>query len=59
MAKAPFEKSKMDRETKGVREGSKREEAFDRKQKAAPKAAPLFAKKFACGGAVKKGGRGR
>lgn len=28
----PFEKSKKDREPKGMKEGSKREEALDRKQ---------------------------
>lgn len=38
----PFEKSKKDKEPKGMREGSKREEAFDRKQmKQAPKKAPV------------------
>lgn len=37
MAKFPFEKSKKDKEIKGKgREGSKKEEAFDAKQKRAP-----------------------
>jgi hypothetical protein len=30
---AKFEKSKADKETKGMKEGSKKEEAFDKKQK--------------------------
>lgn len=52
MKKNPFEKSKKDVEIKGKgREGSPREEKFDRKQM---KAAPAFAR----GGAVKKAGRG-
>lgn len=32
----PFEKSGKDKEPKGMKEGSKREEAFDRKQAKAP-----------------------
>lgn len=39
MAKKPmgaFEKSKKDKEPKGMKEGSKREEALDRKQMKAP-----------------------
>lgn len=37
MAKAnPFEKSKRDKESKGMKEGSKKEEAFDRKQMKKP-----------------------
>lgn len=42
--KVPFEKSKKDVERKGMKEGSKREEAFDRKQ----------VQKLACGGVVGK-----
>lgn len=60
MAKVPFEKSKKDVEPKGMKEGSRREEAFDKKQKA--KVVPPFAKgpaAFAKGGCVKKAGRGR
>jgi len=33
-----FEKSKKDKEPKGLKEGSKREEALDRRQAAAKKA---------------------
>lgn len=51
MAKNPFEKSKRDVEPKGMKEGSRREEALDRKQ---AKAKPM---PFAKGGAV-KGKRG-
>ena len=40
----PFEKSKRDVEPKGMKEGSKKEEAFDRRQ----------AKGYKCGGKVKK-----
>ena len=47
MAKFPFEKSKKDKEPKGMKEGSKKEEALDRKQ---AKGMPSK-----CGGAVKKG----
>ena len=36
----PFEKSKKDVEPKGMREGSRKEEALDKKQ-AAKKAAPM------------------
>ena len=39
-----FEQSKKDKEPKGMKEGSKKEEAFDRKQ----------AKGFKCGGMAKK-----
>jgi hypothetical protein len=62
MAFKPFEKSKADREPKGMKEGSKREEKFDAKQMkgispkgkgVAPKGNP-----FAKGGVVKKAGRG-
>lgn len=42
MAKVPFERSKKDKETKGMKEGSRREEALDRKQSG--KTAPPFAK---------------
>ena len=53
MAKIPFEKSKRDVEPKGVKEGSRREEALDKKQ---AKGKPM---PFAKGGAVKgkRGGR--
>jgi len=49
---AMFEKSSKDKDTKAVtakygKEGSKKEEAFDKKQAGNP-----FAKKFAKGGAV-------
>ena len=44
----PFEKSKKDVEPKGMKEGSKKEEAFDFKQ----------AKGMKCGGGVKKMARG-
>ena len=45
MAKLPFEKSKKDKEVKGKgKEGSKREEAFDVKQKKIPG--------FKCGGKI-------
>ena len=37
MATKPFEKSPKDKEPKGMKEGSRREEAFDRKQKAPAK----------------------
>jgi hypothetical protein len=48
MAKpVPFEKSKRDVEPKGMREGSKREEALDRKQ--AKSKVPSFLKKAKCG----------
>ena len=60
MAFKPFEKSKADKEPKGMKEGSKREEKLDAKQ-AKGKVAPPFAKgvaAFAKGGAVKKGKRG-
>lgn len=30
--KMPFEKSKKDKEPRGMKEGSKKEEAYDRKQ---------------------------
>jgi hypothetical protein len=62
MAFKPFEKSKADKEPKGMKEGSKREEKFDAKQMkgispkgkgVAPKAMP-----FAKGGVVRKGSRG-
>lgn len=43
----PFEKSKKDIEPKGMKEGSKREEALDRKQKKRPMQA------FKCGGKVR------
>lgn len=51
----PFEKSAKDKDTKAVtkkygKEGSAKEEAFDKKQAKMPA--------FKCGGAVKKGGRG-
>ena len=45
---AAFEKSKKDVEPKGMKEGSKKEEAFDAKQ----------AKGMKCGGGVKKMARG-
>lgn len=35
--KMPFEKTKADREPRGLREGSAREEAFDRRQMKAAK----------------------
>ena len=68
MAANPFERSKADREPKGMKEGTKREEKFDAKQMkgispkgkgVAPKGNP-FAKAapFAKGGVVKKGSRG-
>ena len=68
MAFKPFEKSKADKEPKGMKEGSKREEKFDAKQMkgispkgkgVTPKGNP-FAKAapFAKGGVVKKAGRG-
>lgn len=54
MAKFPFEKSKKDVEVRGKgKEGSKREERFDARQKAAPVGAPAFKK-----GGVVKGKRG-
>ena len=40
---APFEMSKKDKEPKGMKEGSKKEEAFDKKQAKAPMGNP-FAK---------------
>lgn len=40
---AKFEKSKKDKEPKGMKEGAKKEEALDRKQAG-----------FKCGGAVRK-----
>lgn len=52
-AKKGFEKSAKDKEPRGMKEGSKKEEAFDKKQMGNP-----FAKKgvpaFKCGGKVKK-----
>ena len=43
--KKPFEKSAKDKEPKGMREGSKREDALDRKQAKAPAGkAPPFLK---------------
>ena len=51
MAGFPFEKSKKDVEKKGVKEGSKRDMAFDKKQ--GGKKSPPFAK-----GGMKKGARG-
>ena len=68
MAFKPFEKSKADREPKGMKEGSRKEERLDAKQMkgispkgkgVAPKGNP-FAKAttFAKGGIVKKGSRG-
>ena len=61
MAFKPFERSKKDVEVKGKgKEGSKKEEAFDKLQ--AKGKAPVFAKGkapvFAKGGPVKKCGRG-
>ncbi len=54
MAFKPFEKSKADKEPKGMKEGSRREEKFDAKQmKGKGKPMP-----FAKGGAVKKASRG-
>lgn len=55
MAFKPFEKSKADKEPKGVKEGSRREEKFDAKQMKGKAAKPM---PFAKGGAVKKSGRG-
>lgn len=46
----PFEKSKADKEPKGMREGSKKEMAFDKKQMKAPAAKGKFP-------AFKKGGK--
>ena len=68
MAFKPFEKSKADREPKGMKEGSRKEERLDAKQvkgispvnkNITPKNNP-FTKTtpFAKGGAVKKGSRG-
>jgi hypothetical protein len=71
MAFKPFEKSKADREPRGMKEGSPREEKLDARQARsgispkgkgvapAPKGNP-FAKAapFAKGGVVKKAGRG-
>lgn len=55
MAFKPFEKSKKDVEVKGKgKEGSKKEEAFDKFQ-AKGEAKPM---PFAKGGMVKKGSRG-
>ena len=52
---APFEMSKKDKEPKGMKEGSKKEEALDKKQ--AKGKAPMFKKgvapAFKCGGKVK------
>ena len=59
MAFKPFEKRKADKEPKGMKEGSRREEALDRKQAKAP--AGRSAGKplpFAKGGAVKLTGFG-
>lgn len=54
MAFKPFEKSKADKEPKGMKEGSRKEEMLDAKQmKGKGKPMP-----FAKGGAVKKAGRG-
>ena len=53
MAKMPFEKSKKDKEPKGMKEGSRREEALDKKQSKG-KVAPPFAKGPS---AFKKGGK--
>ena len=62
MAFKPFERSKADKEPKGMKEGSRKEEAFDRKQaKAVPKGISPKGKgvmPFAKGGPVKKSGRG-
>lgn len=62
MAFKPFEKSKADKEPKGMKEGSRREEKFDvRQMKAPPKGISPKGKgaiPFAKGGAVKKGSRG-
>lgn len=61
MAFKPFEKSKADKEPKGMKEGSRKEEKFDAKQMKAPRGNPFAkaaAKPFAKGGAVKKAGRG-
>ena len=64
MAFKPFEKSKADKEPKGMKEGSKREEKFDAKQMKAVAGPKGFAAKvskpkpFAKGGAVKKADRG-
>ena len=44
MAFKPFEKSSKDKEKKGMKEGSKKEEAFDFKQK-----------RFAAGGKISHG----
>lgn len=43
---AKFEKSKADKEPKGMKEGSKKEEALDKKQSKMPA--------FKCGGKAKK-----
>ena len=56
MAFKPFEKSKADKEPKGMKEGSRREETLDGKQMKAP--AGKKPMPFAKGGAVKKAGRG-
>lgn len=42
----PFEKSAKDKEPRGMKEGSRREEALDRKQMAGKKAPPF--KKAKC-----------
>lgn len=56
MAFKPFEKSSKDKEPKGMKEGSRKEEKLDRKQ---AKGNPFAkAKPFAKGGVVKKAGRG-
>lgn len=56
---AKFEQSKRDKEPKGMKEGSRREEAFDRKQmKAAVGPKGVKPMPFAKGGMVKKAGRG-
>ena len=47
MAGFPFEKSKKDKEPKGTKEGSKKEEGFDKKQKFGGKKAMPFGKKGA------------
>ena len=58
MAFKPFEKSKADREPKGMKEGSRKEEALDRRQAKgiSPKGKGVMP--FAKGGGVKKGSRG-
>lgn len=48
---AKFEKSSKDKEPKGMKEGSKKEEAFDKKQ--------MAVKKFAKGGGIESKGKTR